>query len=99
MSESRIAGLDGGVRSEESPNEIFNFLENNLKTIMAKESIENPEKYCFLCNAPAVNKCQYCDDEVYYCYENHYNKFHRSKFEGEYQCNPFSIKYSKEVGR
>ena len=74
-------------------------LENNLKTIMAKDPIGNPEKYCFLCNAPAVNKCQYCDDEVYYCSEKHYNKFHRSKFEGEYQCNPFSIKYSKEVGR
>ena len=89
---------------EESSNAIFSFLENtNLKT-MATKSIDDPnnedlEKHCFLCNAPAVNKCQHCDQEVYYCSDNHYNKFHRSKFEGEYQCNPFSIKYSKEVGR
>ena len=54
---------------------------------------------CFVCNAPASNKCSHCLNEVYYCCDSHYD-YHRTKnSEGEYQCRPFAIKYSEEIGR
>ena len=57
---------------------------------------------CFMCNAAANKKCPHCSNEVYYCSDAHYYAYHRSKNFGELeemQCNPFTIKFSDEVGR
>ena len=53
---------------------------------------------CFICLAPATKKCEYCDLEVYYCCISHY-ELHRTKINGEFQCNPFTIKFTETVGR
>ena len=54
---------------------------------------------CFICQAPATEKCPFCDADVYYCCQSHF-ELHRSKSSsGEVQCNPFSIKFTESVGR
>ena len=63
---------------------------------MDSNGLKNPA--CFICLAPASNKCDLCPDEVYYCCQEHY-KLHRSINNGEKQCNPFVIKYVEGVGR
>lgn len=54
---------------------------------------------CFICQAPATKKCPFCEADVYYCCQSHF-ELHRSKSNnGEAQCNPFSIKFTESVGR
>ena len=53
---------------------------------------------CFICHAPATKKCQFCEANVYYCCQSHF-ELHRSKSNGETQCHPFSIQFTESVGR
>ena len=59
---------------------------------------EKDAKSCFICLAPADEKCPDCNDDVYFCCQEHL-KLHRSTNFGEIQCNPFVIKEIEGVGR